>query len=187
MKDLPHIKNIFDRFDRSYDQGCQIIFECKTKLIECHNTKTRPDKDLVDKINTVKIFCSETSRNTVFDLQINLGAQSLLIRELNTSLYIPNIIAEGDTGILKQKKVGDSLKRLTSTPMLYSFDLIQRKRSLFEFVMLIYLFLKLFVVSAITKHDKPTIWIENFNLIKSIADISVKYQMDQNYHPISKL
>ena len=89
LYELSHIKNIFTEFDEIYAVGESMIENCILELSYCIDNDKRASRDLVERVNCLKIFCTEKSRDIVYAIQKNLGAQSLLCANTNPNFYVP--------------------------------------------------------------------------------------------------
>lgn len=171
LYELPHIRNIFTEFDEIYTIGENMISNCIIELTHCIDKDQRASRDLVERINCLKILCTEKSRDTVYNIQKNLGSQSLLCMNTNPNFYVPGVIAEGETGILRQKLVGDSIKLLTSRPITYIYQILIRERGIYESAYLGYLITKMFLTNYLTGVSNDVTWLENYELVKYISDL----------------
>jgi len=171
LYELPHIRNIFTDFDDMYSIGENMINTCITELAYCIDKDQRASRDLVERINCLKILCTEKSRDTVYNIQKNLGSQSLLCMNTNPNFYVPGVIAEGDTGILRQKLVGDTIKLLTTRPVTYFWQMLTRERGIYESVYIGYLMTKMFLTNYLIGTSTDIVWLDNYELVKYISEL----------------
>lgn len=173
LSELPHIQRIFNNFNINHEKGMKIINRGIYDLCDCIRMNKVVSKDLVDRINCAKIFCTETPRDTMIEIQKQLGSMSLLESNTNPSIYVPNIIAEGDTGILRQKFTGDQLKALTTNPLRYVVELYQGKRTLTGTLMVVWLYVKIMYDVFVGKVSREISWMRNYDLVMKISQSAV--------------
>lgn len=172
---LPHIREMFEAFERNYQEGKLLVDKNIELLCKCIETESHPSKKLVESINCAKIFCTEAPRDTMFQIQVYFGSQSLLFPGCNPSLYIPNIIAEGDTGILRQKIAGDCLKQLIKNPFVYVKEVWKGQRGLYELSCVVCLFFRMMVTQWRTGLSKERAWLENYTSVVKMANVRSDY------------
>jgi hypothetical protein len=166
---------MFDKFNYNYKNGMILINKSIKELVAVVKNKERASKQLIENINCSKIFCCETARNTMFEVQSSLGSISLLENGTNPSNYIPNIIAEGDCGILRQKLAGDSMHDLISNKFCYLLDTLCGKRSAMEFLLLCLLMLQLMIDTKLRGMPKEKSWLLNHDNVMAISQAKIMH------------
>jgi hypothetical protein len=173
--ELPHIKTIFDKFDTDYKYGSKLIEKCIDDLTICLKTDTKPTPKLIEKINCAKIFCAETSRNTIYEIQTNLGSASLLIYGANPSIYVPYIVAEGDCGILRQKIASDCMKIFIKNKIMFLINVICGERCFSELLLLLFIMMRVFIDVKYHKYTLMQSYFLNYKYVIALSQIRIMH------------
>ena len=168
LKNIDRIQKVFDNYNRQYILSIKMI--AKTKLLICDNIKnnTRPTRKTIELINTTKIHSIELVYNTMSLIQRYMGSQSLLNEFVNPTIYIPFLVAEGSTDILRQKLVSDNMYKLTKHPLRYITQTIKGNTTISE----MYYTTRLLVLLSIHK-NKELYWLSQLNDIDILSNIII--------------
>lgn len=111
LYDVPSIKNLFRRFREQY--RLNNIYNSVVERTYCKYIKKYPNiplqPELIKKINICKIVSTERVCELISELQIKIGSVSLTHMDANLDSFLTFRFAEGDTNILRQKIVRDTM------------------------------------------------------------------------------
>lgn len=180
LKDLPHIRMIFDRFNYNYRYGIILINKCIKEYVECSSNNLILSKSLIEKIDCAKIFCTETSRNTMYEIQVNLGSVSLLEPGADPSKYIYYTISFGDCGILRQRLAAESMIALQKETIKYIGDMYRGKRSFTELILILLLMLQIMIDNKVRGNIYEKAWLMNYENVMALSQVRVMHVVRSN-------
>lgn len=165
LKEIYRIQKVFDDYNRKYKISIRMIEKSKLLICDNINKNTRPTRQTIELINCTKIYSTELAYNTMTLIQKYMGSQSLLNEFVNPTLYIPFLVAEGSTDILRQKLVSDTLYKLTKHPFKYIGSGINGKTTMTE----IYYTTKLLLYMVSALKNKELMWLSKLNDIDLLS------------------
>lgn len=176
--DFPHTKNIFDRFEYNYTYASNLVKKTKMLLGECLISGSPPPIELIEMINCAKIFCTEMARNTIYEIQSNMGTICThidIIPKIDPLPYIRYIVQEGESGILRHCMARHCLKYFVNHKIKFFMDLLCGYRSFTELLLILLLMFHICIDTKIRRYSESASWILNYENIMALSQARIMH------------
>lgn len=176
--EFPHIKGLFDRFEYNYNYGLNLVKRCRTLLNRCLGSNIIPDEGLIEMIDCAKIFCTELARNTIYEIQSNMGSVCIMSENqprIDICPYIACVVKEGDSSILRYHVARQCMRYFVEHRIKFLIQIFRGDRSFIEMLLILLLLVHIFIDTKIRRYTVNGSWIVNYENIMALSQIRIMH------------